>query len=122
MRVKYPDVDIIVVEPQPDDYRMFSYNPMYFGSRLTVAEHGFESVTVGLLENFEYFQQILLRHDIELTKDLVADELMQIRTSGEDRAVVQQIIERPDRSRSVANARVDLGNSIDHYQSVPTRT
>ncbi len=122
MRVKYPDVDIIVVEPQPDDYRMFSYNPMYFGSRLTVAEHGFESVTVGLLENFEYFQQILLRHDIELTKDLVADELVQIRTSGEDRAVVQQIIERPDRSRSAANARVDLGNSIDHYQSVPTRT
>jgi NTE family protein len=122
LRVKYPDVDIIVVEPQPDDYRMFSYNPMYFGSRLTVAEHGFESVTVGLLDNFEYFQQVLLRHDIQLTKDLVAEELTQIRTSGDDPKVVQQIIERRDRSRPVTNARVDLGNSIELQESIPTRT
>lgn len=108
LRVKYPDVDIIVVEPQPDDYRMFSYNPMYFGSRLTVAEHGFESVTMGLLDNFEHFQQILMRHDIQLTKELVAEELMQIRSSGEDPEVVQQIIERSIYSFPGSDERVDM--------------
>ncbi|MEZ4609789.1 MAG: hypothetical protein R2838_06000 [Caldilineaceae bacterium] len=27
LHVKYPDVDIILIQPQADDYRMFSYNP-----------------------------------------------------------------------------------------------
>ncbi len=116
LRVKYPDVDIIMIEPSPDDYRMFSYNPMYYGSRLTVAEHGFETVTVGLLENFEHFQQILLRHDIKLTTDLVSDELTQIRSSGEDPKVVQQIIERPDRSAPATDARIDLEGSLKRLQ------
>jgi NTE family protein len=119
LNVKYPDVDIIVIEPQPDDYRMFSYNPMYFGSRLTVAEHGFESVTVGLLDNFEYFQQILLRHDIQLTKELVAEELMQIRSSGEDPEVVQKIIERPSHSLAGSDVRVDMEESVTQFQGAP---
>lgn len=116
LRIKYPDVDIIVIEPRPDDYRMFSYNPMYYGSRLTVAEHGFESVTVGLLDNFEYFRQILLRHDIELTQDLVTEELKEIWSSGEDPAVVQRIIERPGFSSQTDDLLVDR-----HTRSSQTR-
>lgn len=92
LRIKYPDVDIILIQPQVDDYRMFSYNPMYYGSRLSVAEHGFETVTVGLMENADFFQQILARHNITLRTDVVARELESIRASGEDPEVVQQVI------------------------------
>ncbi|MEZ4555956.1 MAG: hypothetical protein R2854_05805 [Caldilineaceae bacterium] len=93
LHVKYPDVDIILIQPQADDYRMFSYNPMFYGSRLGVAEHGFETVTVGLMENAEYFRQVLGRHNIELRTDLVERELDSIRASGESPEVVQQVIE-----------------------------
>lgn len=45
LQAKYPDVDIILIQPEWNDYRMFSYNPMYYGSRL-LAEHGFATVTM----------------------------------------------------------------------------
>ena len=93
LSIKYPDVDIILVEPRPDDYRMFSYNPMYYGSRLTVAEHGFESVTVGLLENFDHYEQVLQRHNIQLTKDLVVKELHKLQDSPDSPAAIREIIE-----------------------------
>lgn len=105
LRVKYPDVDIILIEPLADDYRMFAYNPMYYGSRLTIAEHGFESVALGLLQNFDYFRNVLLRHDIELTREVVTRELRALRASGDNPAVVQQIIEgagdEPDLSEAL---------------------
>ncbi len=121
LRVKYPDVDIILVEPRADDYRMFSYNPMYYGSRLTVAEHGFESVSVGLLNNFDYFEQILLRHNIRLHKDLVTEELAQLMASDNDQQVIQQIIERRDPNVTPTSALIDLEDSFDEmHASVKT--
>jgi NTE family protein len=112
LSVKYPDVDIILIQPQPDDYRMFSFNPMYYGSRLTVAEHGFETVTVGLMENAEYFRQVLARHDIELRTDKVARELDSIRASGDDPDVVQQVIEGRAESPKLNAAMEQLENSL----------
>jgi len=66
LRLKYPDVDIILIQPQPEDYVMFAYNPMHYRQRLTVAEHGYRSVIEGLQANLAYFQSILQRHGITL--------------------------------------------------------
>ncbi len=117
LRVKYPDVDIILIQPHWDDYRMFSYSPMYYGSRLTVAEHGFESVTVGMLENYDYFYNVLMRHNIQLTKDLVSIELSELRDSGNDLEVVQQIIERDWRGPALPGARIDLDADLYRFGS-----
>lgn len=117
LSVKYPDVDIILIQPQPDDYRMFSFNPMYYGSRLTVAEHGFETVTVGLMENAEYFRQVLARHDIELRTDKVARELDSIRASGENPDVVQQVIEGRAEPPKLNAAMAQLENSLKQLQA-----
>lgn len=111
LRIKYPDVDIILIEPRPDDYRMFSYNPMYYGSRLTVAEHGFESVSEGLLRNFDYFEQTLLRHNIRLRRDVVARELAQLKASGNRTEVMQQIIEQRGLQESLTAALINLEES-----------
>lgn len=79
LKVKYPDVDIILIQPEWNDERMFSHNPMYFNSRLLLAEHGFTTVTGGLIENITYYQQVMARHGIELHTDLVRRELDALR-------------------------------------------
>jgi NTE family protein len=69
LRAKYPQVDIILIEPQWDDQAMFRYNPMHYRSRQAVAAHGFRSVTAGLLSNPELLQRVLARHGIEIRTD-----------------------------------------------------
>ena len=42
---RYPGVDIILIEPEPDDELMFQTPIMNFTSRVEIARHGFQSVT-----------------------------------------------------------------------------
>ena len=42
---KYPGVDIILIEPEPNDELMFGTSIMDYSQRLEIARHGFESVT-----------------------------------------------------------------------------
>ncbi len=55
LRRRHPDVDIILIEPHSDDYAMFFNNMMKNSARLTVARHGFESVTLDLAEDYPSF-------------------------------------------------------------------
>ena len=45
-REKYPGVDIILIEPEPNDELMFGTSILDYSARLQIAKHGFESVTV----------------------------------------------------------------------------
>jgi predicted acylesterase/phospholipase RssA len=84
LRRQYPDVDFILIEPQPDDQKMFGYNLMDYSSRLRVANHGFESVTVGMTERYEYFSEIMTRHDIQISRGRVDAELREIQSGHHD--------------------------------------
>ncbi len=90
---QHPDVDIILIEPRPDDYQMFFYNIMRYSSRLTVARHGFESVTVDLAEDYPRLKAILARHGIPLSRRLVISELAEIRLSEYDPDVIRRVLE-----------------------------
>ena len=50
---RYPGVDIVLIEPEPDDELMFQTNILNYTSRLEVARHGFQSVTVKLASDYE---------------------------------------------------------------------
>lgn len=93
LRRQHPDVDIILIEPRPDDYQMFFYNIMRYSARLTVARHGFESVTLDLAEDYPRYKQILARHGIPLTRRLVISELAEIRESDYDQDVIRRVLE-----------------------------
>lgn len=95
LQVKYPDVDIILIQPEWNDQRMFSYNPMYYGSRLQLAEHGFETVSRGLLSNYDYYRRVLMRHGIELHTDLILRELTAIDQSSDVPRTFQRMLETP---------------------------
>ncbi len=110
LQTKYPDVDIVLIQPGWDDHRMFSYNPMYYGSRLMLAEHGFETVTSGLLARYDYYRQVLKRHGVEVHTDFVQRELAAMQRSGNDPRVVQKIIEAPEEGMP------DLASALDRLE------
>ena len=93
LRRQHSDVDIILIEPHADDFQMFFYNIMRYSSRLTVARHGFEAVTIDLAEDFPTYKQILARHNIPITRRLVIQELAEIQNSGYDPGVLQRVLE-----------------------------
>jgi predicted acylesterase/phospholipase RssA len=64
---RYPGVDIVLVEPQPDDELMFETNIMNYTSRIEVARHGFQSVTVKLATEYDQLREVCQRHGIEIS-------------------------------------------------------
>ncbi|HWT24110.1 MAG TPA: patatin-like phospholipase family protein [Solirubrobacteraceae bacterium] len=64
---RYPGVDIVLIEPEPDDELMFQTNILNYGSRLDVARHGFQSVTVKLAADYEELREVCQRHGIEIS-------------------------------------------------------
>lgn len=92
LRRLHPHVDIILIEPRPDDFQMFSYNIMTYSARLVVARHGFESVTLDLAKDYPIYKQILARHGIPISRRLVIQELNQIAESGYDSKVIQKVL------------------------------
>ena len=66
-REKYPGVDIILVEPEPNDELMFGTPIMDYSQRLRIARHGFESVTAKLAEDYEQFEETAQRHGLEIS-------------------------------------------------------
>lgn len=78
-RARYPDVDILLIEPRPDDYQMFFYNLMKYSARLTIARHGYEETLEALLKRFHHFGNRLRRHGIEISRQGIQAELQKLR-------------------------------------------
>jgi NTE family protein len=66
-RERYPGVDIVLIEPDTDDELMFQTNILDYRSRLDVARHGFQSVTVKLAADYEELREVVGRHGIEIS-------------------------------------------------------
>lgn len=120
----HPDVDIILIEPRPDDYQMHFYNIMRFSARLIIARHGYESATLGMAAEYPHVKDVLARHGIPLSRRFVIDELAAIHASNYDLEVVREVLEkRPlpkvEESRS---ALTQLGATLDELDTVLSTT
>ncbi len=65
---KYPGVDIILIEPDPNDELMFGTPIMDYSRRLKIARHGFESVTATLAKDYDSFKETAERHGLEISQ------------------------------------------------------
>jgi predicted acylesterase/phospholipase RssA len=65
---KYPGVDIILLEPEPNDELMFGTPIMDYSRRLRIARHGFESVTATLAQDYDRYKEIAQRHGLEISE------------------------------------------------------
>ena len=84
---RYPGVDIILIEPDPNDELMFDTNVMNFHKRVEIARHGFESVTLRLAKDYENLRDVCARHGIEISATRV-------------RKVVKTLTEKQEKTRA----------------------
>jgi NTE family protein len=68
VRNSHPDVDILLIEPRPDDEKMFFHELMSYSARLMVLQHGYESVSNGLYDAWGHLRRILPRHGIHISR------------------------------------------------------
>jgi NTE family protein len=91
---RYPGVDIVLIEPEPDDELMFKTSIMNFASRTDVARHGFESVTLKLASEYESFHEICQRHGIEISATRVRKVVKHFSAEKERTRAWRKILEQ----------------------------
>jgi NTE family protein len=90
---RYPGVDIVLIEPEPNDELMFQTSMMNFASRVEIARHGFESVTKHLAGEYAHYQQIAQRHGIEISARRVRKVVEHFDTEREHVSAWRKILE-----------------------------
>jgi NTE family protein len=93
-REQYPGVDIVLIEPDQDDELMFQTNILNYSSRLEVARHGFQSVTVKLAAEYEGLREIAGRHGIEISATRVRKVMRHFDAEKEKTAAWRRILEQ----------------------------
>jgi DNA repair photolyase len=91
---RYPGVDIVLIEPQPDDKLMFETNIMEYSSRLEVARHGFQSVTLKLADDYDRLREICARHGIEISATRVRKVITHFAAEREKTRAWRRILEQ----------------------------
>jgi NTE family protein len=91
---RYPGVDIILIEPDPNDELMFQTGVMNFTSRVEIARHGFESVTLHLAQDYPRFKQICARHGIEISAERVRKVVRHFEAERESTRAWRKILEQ----------------------------
>jgi NTE family protein len=91
---RYPGVDIILIEPAPDDQLMFQTSIMNFASRVDIARHGFESVTLKLASEYEHYHEICKRHGIDISATRVRKVVKHFAAEKERTRAWRKILEQ----------------------------
>jgi len=91
---KYPGVDIILIEPDPNDELMFETNIMNFTKRVDIARHGFESVTLKLAEDYDSLKSVCAKHGIEISQTRVKKVVRKFAKEREKTAAWRRILEQ----------------------------
>jgi NTE family protein len=93
-REKYPGVDIILIEPDPNDELMFETNVMNFSRRVEIAKHGFESVTLKLAQDYDELKAVCAKHGIEISATRVRKVVKRFSKERENTAAWRRILEQ----------------------------
>jgi NTE family protein len=91
---RYPGVDIILIEPDPNDELMFGTSIMNYSSRIEIARHGFESVTLKLAQDYHRYKRICEKHGIEISARRVTKILRQAEEQREKVTAWRRILEQ----------------------------
>src|SRR3954467_1974283 len=91
---RYPGVDIVLVEPEPNDELMFQPSMINFTSRVDIARHGFESVTLKLSEDYGHLRKICERHGIQISATRVRKVVKHFAAEKERTRAWRKILEQ----------------------------
>jgi NTE family protein len=91
---RYPGVDIVLIEPEADDELMFQTNILNYASRIDVARHGFQSVTVRLANDYDELRDVCSRHGIEISATRVRKVVRHFGAEKEKTRAWRRILEQ----------------------------
>jgi predicted acylesterase/phospholipase RssA len=91
---RYPGVDIVLIEPEPNDELMFQTSIMNFTKRVDIARHGFQSVTLKLASDYDNFKEICDRHGIEISATRVRKVVKHFAAEQEKTRAWRKILEQ----------------------------
>lgn len=73
-RKRYPDADIVLLEPSQEDYQMFFTNIFSFSARRSVAAHAYRATLRSLRERKEALAPVLARYGLRLRDEILLEE------------------------------------------------
>jgi len=79
VRDRFPEVDVLVIEPEANDWTMFAYNPMRYSVRERLATHAFDTTRDRLVRDRDELTRLFDKHGL----DFDADRLAPARREGE---------------------------------------
>jgi predicted acylesterase/phospholipase RssA len=91
---RYPGVDIILIEPEPNDELMFQTGIMSYTGNVDIARHGFQSVTLKLANDYPRFKRICARHGIEISATRVRKVVKHFEAERERTGAWRKILEQ----------------------------
>ena len=91
---RFPDVDIVLIEPDFDDELMFGTSILDYSARLEIAKHGFESVTVKLARDYPRYKEMAARHGIEISARRVRRVLETVEEQEKGISVWRRVLEQ----------------------------
>jgi len=71
---KFKGSDVVLIQPERDDYLMFFTNIFSFADRRTVCEHAYDSTRRYLLANHDQLAAVFSRHGLTLRRDVLEQE------------------------------------------------
>jgi len=93
-REKYPGVDFVLIEPDPNDELMFETNILNFTRRVEIARHGFESVTLKLAADYDELKATCAKHGIEISANRVRKVVRKFSEEREKTNAWRRILEQ----------------------------
>jgi len=114
VRNRRPDVDILLIEPRPDDEKMFFHELMSFSARLMTLQHGYESVSTGLYDTWGYLRRILPKHGVRISRRIIDRKPQQVPVDSVDstgvlqRLLRQTVFDRRSRARQLGEDETPL--------------
>jgi predicted acylesterase/phospholipase RssA len=91
---RYPGVDIVLIEPEADDELMFQTNILNYASRVDVARHGFQSVTVKLAKDYNELRATCHRHGIDISATRVRKVVRHFAAEKQETRAWRRILEQ----------------------------
>jgi len=101
--VLYPEADIILVEPDPNDSLMFNTNLFSYSRRAELCDYAYQLTRRHLLKNQAVIKPVLQRHGYQLLSDKLADK---------DRTMSHFVFQSDQRSGSVRQ----MNRSLDRLE------
>ena len=94
MRDRYPEVDLVLIEPEAGDWTMFSYHPMRYSARTKIARHAYETTTSRLARDASELERIFRKHGLDFDPKRLAEKDSKARRLSGKLATVMRGLEK----------------------------